>query len=126
MSKFVCSNGTVSFLGSFISSMDITNIFIDILAEAVPYKLMGTEGNYLTNQPGTKSWSATFESAFDTALGVDLDDTVGVIATVILNTVDGKAYTGKGIITTASISAPVADYATVSWALVGTSSINEI
>ena len=35
----------------------------EVLAEPVPYKLMGTTGNYVTVGQGTKSWSASFNTA---------------------------------------------------------------
>lgn len=117
MSKFVCSNGTLSFSNSVDyadGSWCLNNVSIDISSDVVSYSCMGGDG-WVENIASTKSASFSWETALDTVDGVDLDNTIGESGTLTFDTVDGLTYSASVIITSISISAPNDDTATVSW-----------
>ena len=124
MSKFVCDSGTLTIVGTSISSLCLNNVSIDISADTVDYSCMG-DGSWQSAAAGTKSWTCSFETALDDTVGVDLSNTIGESGALTFDTVDGLGYTGTAIITSIGISAPVDDYATVSWEATGTGAIAE-
>ena len=124
MSKFVCDSGTLTIVGTSISSLCLNNVSIDISADTVDYSCMG-DGSWQSAAAGTKSWTCSFETALDDTVGVDLSNTIGESGALTFDTVDGLGYTGDCIITSIGISAPVDDYATVSWEATGTGAIAE-
>ena len=124
MSKFVCDSGTLTIVGTSISNLCLNNVSIDISADTVDYSCMG-DGSWQSAAAGTKSWTCSFETALDDTIGVDLSNTIGESGALTFDTVDGLAYAGTSIITSIGISAPVDDYATVSWEATGTGAITE-
>ena len=125
MSKFICDSGTMVFVGSDIGSMCLNSATIDVNCETVSYQCMAAVGNWVESAAGAKSWTCSFETALDDTIGLDIALTVGVSASLTFDTVDGLAYSGTAIITTASINAPVGEYATVSWTATGSGALSE-
>lgn len=123
MSKFVVKNGTLSVSGTSISSLELNNVTVDATAAVHNYEVMGEA--WLVQTGGVKSWSASAETAYDTAIGIDLTNTIGESGTLSFDTVDGKTLSGTVIIESASVSAPVDGYATVSWSFQGSSALGE-
>lgn len=123
MSKFVVKNGTLSVSGTSITSLELNNVTVDVTAAVHNYEVM--EEAWLVQVGGVKSWSASAETAYDTVIGIDLANTIGESGTLSFDTVDGLTLSGTVIIESASVSAPVGGYATVSWSFQGSGALGE-
>ena len=124
MSKFVCSAGTMTFVDSSIASLCLTSATIDVSCDVVSMTCMGDE-LWVSTAAGSKSWTCSFETAFDDEIGIDISNTIGVSATLTFETTDGLAYSGTAIITSISANVPVDGYGTVSWTATGSGSLGE-
>ena len=126
MSTFVCDTGTLAFAGSSILSLCTSNISIEVNVETETFRAVGTTGNWDYNIPANRSWSCSFDTVLDSAIGLDLYNTIhGGVALLTFNTVKGPAYSGNAVVTAASISAPVDDICTVSWTAIGSGPLVE-
>ena len=81
MSKFICDSGTMTFAGSTIDSDGtcLNSVGIDVTSDVVSYLCMGDD-LWQSNAGGMKSWTCTFETALDSAEGIDISNTIGVTA----------------------------------------------
>jgi hypothetical protein len=127
MAKFVCKDGTLAFGTSKINDMCLNNVTIDVTTDVHSYDCM-TDA-WRGTASGIKSWTATAETAWDSEDGIDLAATIGQSATLTFTSVDGVTMTSVVdtgcIVESASISAPVDGFATVSWSFIGNGAISE-
>lgn len=119
MSKFVCKDGVLTLSGGDFSAdvLEVNTVTFDFNAAVHEYEVM-TEG-WLVRTGGVKSWSATAETAWDSALGVDMDYYIGTTVTFSYNSTDGLTVAGSVVVESVAVSAPVDGYSTASWSFQG-------
>jgi len=124
--SFIAKNATVTFdTTDFDSAVTCTTDFtIDITSTVDEFNCFGGDG-WTTRLQGAKSWSASWTSSLDDTIGINLALTVGTSGTLVIDTVDGKSYTGTAIITGSSPSGDATTRAVVSWTADGNGALVE-
>lgn len=114
--SYIAKNALVTFDGTDFTSAvtDTTDFNLDITSTTDEYVPFGGDG-WTSRLQGVKSASYSWTSSLDKTLGINLALTVGTSGELIIDTVDGKTYTGNAIITGASISGDAQTRALVSW-----------
>lgn len=94
---------------------------IEATGSVSEYTPMGSV--WATNLPANKSWTFSFETTQDSAIGMDIGNTLNVSASITMDTVEGLSFSGDGIITSIVSSNPQAETSTLSWSGVGTGAL---
>lgn len=116
-------SGTVTFTGSgtlLITSWTV-NPVVDMAESTSTSDVSAGYKKYLS---GWKDWTCSAETNYDSS-GLTLSATLGVEAALVLDTVDGLAFSGQAFCTGHTVSNDMGDVVKATWSFQGNGALGE-